>query len=33
MRKKATGPRILQEKLFQQAAKFRIMPARPVEES
>jgi hypothetical protein len=33
MRKKATGACIIEEKLFQQAAKFRIMAARPVEES
>jgi hypothetical protein len=33
MRKKATGPRILQEKLFEQAPKLWIMAARPVEES
>jgi hypothetical protein len=33
MRKKATGTRILQEKLFEQAAKFRIMAAGLLEES
>ena len=33
MRKKATGARIHEEKLFDQAAKFRIMAARLVEES
>jgi hypothetical protein len=33
MRKKAARARFLQQKLFEQAAKFRIMAAHPVEES
>ena len=33
MPKEAAGARILHEKLFDQAAKFRIMAACPVEES